>query len=289
MHMTPQVEELITLALAEDLAAGDLTTDSIFTDADRTQGEVLAKSPLVLAGSWVFEAVMRRLSPEVTLRWLVKEGEAVMPRTPLAEIAGPTPAILRGERTALNFIQRMCGVATLTRRYADALQGTSAEVTDTRKTIPGWRALDKYAVRCGGGRNHRFNLGSGVMIKDNHIAAAGSIEAAVAKARALAPHTIRIEVEVDRFDQIEAAVGAGADILLLDNMDDATTARCVERARALAGARPLIIEASGGITLERLPRLAAAGVDIISVGALTHSAVAADISLDLRAATPPGA
>lgn len=284
MYLTPPVEQLITLALDEDLSAGDLTTDAIFTAADRTQGEVLAKSPLVLAGSWVFEAVMRRMSPDVRLTWQIEEGQPVEARTVLASISGPTAAILRGERTALNFLQRMCGVATLTRRYAAALEGSSAEVVDTRKTIPGWRALDKYAVRCGGGRNHRFNLGSGVMLKDNHIAASGSITAAVAKARALAPHTLRVEVEIDSLEQLNEAVDAGADILLLDNMDDATTARCVELARARAGARPLIIEASGGVTLERLPRLAATGVDIISVGALTHSAVAADISLDLRPA-----
>jgi len=282
MLFTPHIDRLIMIALDEDLGAGDLTTDAIFAASDTASGVLLAKSDLVLAGAAVFDKVMGHLSHQIDIRWKAADGDRVANRTVLAELEGPVAAILRAERTALNFIQRMSGVATLTRTYAERLEGTQTAVVDTRKTLPGWRALDKYAVRCGGGRNHRFNLGSGVMIKDNHIAAAGSIAAAVARVRLEAPHTTRIEVEVDRLDQIDEAIDAGTDILLLDNMDTETTARAVLQARARAGARPIIIEASGNITHGRLAELAAAGVDVISVGALTHSAVAVDISLDLR-------
>lgn len=282
MRLSPHVERLIDMALDEDLHGGDATTDAIFGPDQRAEGILLAKTDLVLSGADIFTAVMRRVDPRVEVRWGAQDGDAVADRTAMASLQGPVRAILKGERTALNALQRMCGVATLTRAYARELDGTDTAVTDTRKTLPGWRELDKYAVRCGGGRNHRHNLAGGVMIKDNHIAAAGSIAEAVRRVRALAPHTLKIEVEVDAIAQLDDAVGAGADIILLDNMDDATTAEAVRRARALAGARPILLEASGGITLERLKRLAATGVDLISVGALTHSAKAADISLDLH-------
>lgn len=282
MRLSPHVERLIDMALDEDLKGGDATTDAIFGPDQRAEGTLLAKTDLVLAGSAVFTAVMQRMDPRVEVRWDARDGDSVTDRTTMAAISGPVRAILKGERTALNLLQRMCGVATLTRSYARELDGTDTNVTDTRKTLPGWRELDKYAVLCGGGRNHRYNLGGGVMIKDNHIAAAGSIVEAVRRVRALAPHTLKIEVEVDTIDQLDDAVGAGADIILLDNMDDATTAEAVKRARALAGARPILLEASGGITIERLKSLAATGVDLISVGALTHSAKAADISLDIK-------
>ena len=198
-------------------------------------------------------------------------------------LEGPARSLLMGERTALNFVQRMSGTATLARACVDALPaGSKTRITDTRKTTPGLRALERYAVRAGGAFNHRNDLGSAVMIKDNHIVAAGGITAAVEKARARAPHTSKIEVEVTNLEQLEEALATGAEIVMLDNFDDELTKRAVERVRA-SSHRPLI-EASGGITLERIGRLATIGVDIISVGALTHSAPAADISLDFQIA-----
>jgi nicotinate-nucleotide pyrophosphorylase (carboxylating) len=280
--ITPLVQQLIELALAEDLSAGDATTDAVFDPDQRGQGILLAKTPLVLSGREIFEAVFRRVDPRCAFSWRYADGDSVPEHTILADLEGPVASILKAERTGLNFLQRMSGVATQTRRYVDALAGTQAVVTDTRKTLPGWRLLDKQAVRAGGARNHRYDLGGGVMLKDNHIAAAGSIAAAAQKVRLHAPHTLRVEIEVTNLDELDQAVDAGADIILLDNMDDALLALAIPRARARAGARPLLLEASGGITLERLPALAALGVDLISVGALTHSVKAADISLDLR-------
>lgn len=279
--ITPLVQDLIKLALAEDLSAGDATTDAIF-DADQPgQGQILAKSELVLCGTAIFAEVFTLVDPRCQVTWAAREGALIAAGTVVGHVQGPVASLLKAERTGLNFLQRMSGVATQSRRYAAALEGTDTYVTDTRKTLPGWRILDKQAVRAGGGRNHRYDLGGGVMIKDNHIAAAGSIAAAVERVRAHAPHTLRLEVEVTNLDELDQAVDAGADIILLDNMDDATCAQAVRQARARAGARPILLEASGGITLERLPRLAATGVDLISVGALTHSVTAADISLDL--------
>jgi nicotinate-nucleotide pyrophosphorylase (carboxylating) len=280
--ITPLVQQLIELALAEDLSAGDATTDAVFDPDQRGQGILLAKTPLILSGREIFEAVFRRVDPRCTFSWRYADGDSVPDRATLADLEGPVASLLKAERTGLNFLQRMSGVATQTRRYVDALAGTQAVVTDTRKTLPGWRLLDKQAVRAGGGRNHRYDLGGGVMLKDNHIAAAGSIAAAAQKVRLHAPHTLRVEIEVTNLDELDQAVDAGADIILLDNMDDALLALAIPRARARAGARPLLLEASGGVTLERLPALAALGVDLISVGALTHSVKAADISLDLR-------
>ncbi len=282
--LSVQVERLIELALSEDLNAGDATTDSIFEGTEQSRAELLAKSPLVLCGSRIFTAVMRRVDPSIEVTWHVADGTFVEPRTTLGSIAGPTAAILKAERTALNFLQRMSGVATQAKTYADALRGTETSIVDTRKTLPGWRALDKEAVRCGGGRNHRYNLGSGIMIKDNHIAAAGSIAGAIARVKSVAAHTLRIEVEVENFTQLQEAVEHGADIILLDNMDNPTIAEAVVLAKQWAGARPILLEASGGVTLERLPSLAKTGVDIISSGALTHSAIAADISLNFLSA-----
>ncbi len=283
MWITPHTWQLIDLALSEDLLAGDATTDAIFTDADRTSGELLAKSPLVLCGAQIFDAVMHRVDPRIEVRWAASEGQRVAPGTIMASMSGPTTSILKAERTALNFLQRLSGIATATRCYAEALEGTGTTIVDTRKTLPGWRALDKMAVVVGGGRNHRFNLGSGVMIKDNHIAAAGSITAAVERVRAQIAHTLKIEVEVTSLAELDEAIAAGADIILLDNMTTAQMAACVDRNKALAVGRPALLEASGGITLERLAELAAAGVDLISSGALTHSVTAADISLNLKA------
>jgi nicotinate-nucleotide pyrophosphorylase (carboxylating) len=187
-----------------------------------------------------------------------------------------------GERVALNFVQRMMGISTMAKAYVDAVGAEATRITDTRKTTPGLRPLERYAVRVGGAHNHRDNLGSAVLIKDNHIAASGGVREAIRRAQARAPHTTRIECEVDSLDQLDAAVDAGADIVLLDNMDDVTTAEAVRRVRAARQKRPVLTEASGGITLARVPALAKLGVDLISVGALTHSVIAADIGLDFE-------
>lgn len=284
--ITPDVSRLIDLTLSEDLVGGDPTTDGIFGPDARCVGVVLAKTDLVLAGSEVFDAVMQRVDPAVEVSWRVRDGARVANRTVLADLAGPARAILKGERNALNFLQRMSGVATATRSYVEALAGTDTQVTDTRKTLPGWRSLDKLAVRVGGGRNHRTNLGAGVMIKDNHIAAAGSITDAVERVRARAPHTLKIEVEIDVIAQLHEALDAGADIILLDNMSTAEMRRAVAQVRAHPRGQWVLVEASGGVVLDRVAEIAETGVDFISVGALTHSVIAADISLDLDASAP---
>jgi len=279
--ITPHTQQLIDLALSEDLIGGDATTDSIFSFEDLSSGELLAKVDLVLCGTQIFDAVMRQVDPEVKVEWAFNDGDDVADRDVMAKLSGRSASILKGERTALNFLQRLSGIATQSRLYAAQLEGFDTVIVDTRKTLPGWRSLDKMAVVCGGALNHRFNLSSGVMIKDNHIAAAGSIAEAVERVRKRAPHTLRIEVEVTRMEELEQAVEAGADIIMLDNMSTPQIKACVDRARALSGARPVILEASGGITLERLPELGETGVDVISSGALTHSVIAADISLNL--------
>ena len=278
--LSPHVDQLIHLALTEDLGAGDSTTDALFDGSELSNARLLAKSDLVVCGAAVFDKVMAAVNPAIEVAWTQPDASVVTAGTVIATMTGPTASILRGERTALNFLQRMSGIATLTHRYASALSGSATQIVDTRKTLPGWRELDKLAVRTGGGRNHRMNLGGGVMIKDNHIAAAGSIAAAIQRVRSVAPHTLRIECEVTDMAELIQAVNAGADIILLDNMDNEEVAACVRTARELAGARPIALEASGGITLERLPSLAETGVDYISSGALTHSVTAADISLD---------
>lgn len=278
--LSPLTHQLIDMALSEDLSSGDATTDSLFDGTELAKAHLLAKSDVVICGAEVFDAVMKRVDPMTRVKWIFPDGAEVPRGTVIADMAGAAASILKGERTGLNFLQRLSGIASRTRRYAEALAGTGTQITDTRKTLPGWRELDKLAVRAGGGRNHRMDLGGGVMIKDNHIAAAGSITRAIHAVRSVAPHTLRIECEVTNFDELSEAVEAGADIILLDNMDDAAVQRAVDLARAQAGARPILLEASGGITIERLPDLAATGVDFISSGALTHSVEAADISLD---------
>lgn len=274
------VDVIIDRSLEEDLAGGDLTTECC-VDADRlATAEALAKQELVVCGGEVFARVMQRVEPRIEVDRLHPDGALVPARTVVWRVQGPARGILMAERVALNLVQRMSGIATLARTYAAALpEGSTTRVTDTRKTTPGLRHLERYAVRMGGAHNHRDNLGSAVMIKDNHIVAAGGITAAVERARQLAPHTSRIEVEVTSQGELDEALRAGADVVLLDNMDDDAVRAAVARARAWA--RPPIIEASGGITLARVGVLAEAGVDVISVGALTHSAPAADISLDI--------
>ncbi len=274
------LDAVIDRALGEDLAAGDVTARSTVPADASARAVFVAKSELVVCGLPIAARVFGKLDPAVHWRAHAAEGARVARGTVIAEVAGNARALLGAERTALNLVQRMCGIATTTRRYAEAAAGR-CRVTDTRKTMPGLRALDRYAVRTGGGHNHRNDLGAGVLIKENHIRAAGGIATAIAAARAHAPHGMRIECEVTTLDEVDQALAAAADALLLDNMDDAMVAAALARI-----ARRAIVEVSGNVDLERIDRLAALGVDLISVGALTHSVRAADVSM-LFETTPP--
>jgi nicotinate-nucleotide pyrophosphorylase (carboxylating) len=277
--LTPAVDALITLALEEDLGRGDVTSTAVVDAAATARGEVVAREPLVVAGLAVAVAVFRRVDAAIELTLRAADGEGLEAGAPLMSIAGPAAGVLAAERTALNFLQRLSGVATQSRSYARAVAGTELRVIDTRKTTPGFRLLEKEAVRLGGASNHRFDLGSGVLIKDNHLAVAGSVAEAVSRARRSAPHGLKVEVEVDTLAQLDQALDAGAEVVLLDNFADADIEEAVRRVRARSP-RPLV-EVSGGVTLARLPVLARMGVDLVSVGALTHSARAVDIALDL--------
>ncbi len=277
---TSLFEAAIERALQEDLAGGDLTSEAC-VDPDRTAtATAIAKSPLIVCGGPIFRRTFEMLDPGVTFAALAEEGERAEDRRPIWRVEGRARSLLAAERTALNFVQRMSGTATLARRSVDAVPpGCATRITDTRKTTPGLRALERYAVRTGGAHNHRDQLGSAVLIKDNHIVAAGGITPAIDRARRHAPHTTRVEVEVATLDQLKEALAAGADVVMLDNLGDAETREAVALARARSP-RP-VVEASGNITVERIRTLAEIGVDVISIGALTHSAPAADISLEL--------
>jgi nicotinate-nucleotide pyrophosphorylase (carboxylating) len=270
------IDSIVVRALEEDLGAGDVTTEACVPADALAVGNGVARKAMVACGIPVAERVFKTVDPTVKFTAKMSEGEQVAAGAILYTVEGRARSLLTAERVSLNLIQRMCGVATTTRRYVDALPpGSTTRITDTRKTTPGLRLLERYAVRCGGGHNHRNDLGSAVLIKDNHIVAAGGVKQAITAAKARAPHTSKIECEIDSLDQLEEALTAGADIILLDNMDTATTEEAVKRTRGRA-----LLEASGGITPERVTELAKAGVDAISVGALTHSAPAANISLD---------
>jgi len=276
--ITPQVERLVELAIEEDLGRGDVTTDSLLLEDTVAEGRILAREDLVVCGLELTEYVFARIGPELNLSIMVADGEEVSAGAELILINGPATPMLMAERTALNFLQRLSGVATTTRRYVKLVSATSANarVVDTRKTLPGWRILDKWAVAIGGGGNHRVDLGSGVLIKDNHIVAAGSVWEAVKRAQRLAPHTLRIEVEVSSLDQLDEALEAGADIIMLDNMDEEQLSQAVLRADGRA-----LLEASGGINLDTVAAVALTGVDLVSVGRLTHSARSVDISMEI--------
>ncbi len=276
MILTPAVYRLIDLALEEDLGPGDVTTRTTIGPEIMATAHVRAKEDLIVAGLPVAQAVFARLDGAVNFSPQVSDGARVQPGTVLAVVTGPAALVLQGERVALNFLMRLSGVATWTRRFVAAVGPHPARIVDTRKTMPGWRVLEKYAVRLGGGANHRFGLFDGILIKDNHIAAAGGITPAIQRAREAAPHTLNIEVEVQDLAGLAEAIAAGADIVLLDNMDEATLAAAVR----LAAGR-VRLEASGGMTLDRVARVAATGVDFISVGALTHSAPAVDIHMKI--------
>ena len=270
------LDPLIELAFEEDIGIGDITTDATVPSTRKGIGTFLAKSEGIVAGLPVAERVFEKLDPTLTFHTLVNDGDAVVVGTPIAEIQGSAKSILIGERTALNFLQRLSGIATLTAQFVEVVADYNTKIVDTRKTAAGWRAVQKYAVRVGGAQNHRFGLYDGVLIKDNHIVAAGGITNAVQRARQVVPHTAKIEVEVETVEQVDEALEAGADILLLDNMPPGIMQRVVQAVEDRA-----ITEASGGITLDKVKTVAATGVDLISVGALTHSAMPMDINLTL--------
>ncbi len=275
-------EAIVDLALHEDIGTGDITTLATVPASARAHGTILAKQAGVISGLEVARFVFQRVDATIAFEPLVEDGQHVPAMTPLASVGGPARSLLTAERTALNLLQRLSGVATVTARYVAETDGSPSRVVDTRKTTPGLRLLEKIAVQHGGGHNHRFGLADGVLIKDNHLAAIGGpdrVTKAIRGARELAPHTLKIEVEVATLAELDEAIAAGADVILLDNMTDEQVAEAV--ARRNAAAPRILLEASGGITLDRIRRLAATRVDLISCGALTHSAPALDISLDL--------
>lgn len=271
------VDELVRRALLEDIGPGDITTEATIP-ADRScTAVIMAKEEGVLCGQQVAEATFRALDPHLTYEVLLPEGSEVTPGQAVARITGSARSVLMAERVALNFLQRMSGIATTTRNLSDSIKYYHARLVDTRKTTPGLRMIEKYAVRVGGGLNHRYGLHDAVLIKDNHIAVAGGVREAVVAARKATSHTSRVEVEVESLEQLQEALDAGADIILLDNMDTETMKKAVEMVAGKA-----ITEASGGITAANLVEVAKTGVDIISMGALTHTIKALDLSLDIQ-------
>ena len=273
-----ELRALVKSALDEDSAFNDLTTLATVVSDRHARGRLVARATGVLCGVPLAVEAFCQLDPKVTIRVDREDGSRLEPGDSVLYLSGHARALLAAERVALNFMQRLSGVASLTARYVDAVRGTSAKILDTRKTTPGWRLLEKYAVRAGGGTNHRLNLSSAVLIKDNHLAAVdGDVGIAVRRARDLAPAGTKVEVECDRIEQVRAALDAGADIILLDNMSPSQMGECVRLVNGRA-----ITEASGGVNLDTVRRIAETGVDWISVGALTHSAPALDLALDFE-------
>ncbi len=268
------VRKIIRRALEEDIRSGDVTTSAALTGSETGQGTALAKEDLVVAGLDVFCEVFRVRDAGLVFETELSDGAWAPCGTVLATVSGSLSSILTAERVALNLFQRMCGIATLTKQFVDAVAGTKAKILDTRKTLPGLRILDKYSVRAGGGQNHRYGLYDGVLIKDNHIEAAGGIAQAVRRVRGRAPLMVKIEVEVKNLAEVEEALAAGAEIIMLDNMTVGEMRQAVEVVSGRA-----LVEASGNVTLPTVKPIASTGVDFISSGALTHSARAADISL----------
>lgn len=271
------LDAFLDLALAEDLGSGDITTLCTVPGERRVRGRYMAREPGVVCGLPAVRRIFEKLDGGIAFTPLVREGATVKKGEALATVEGNARGILSGERTGLNLLQRLSGIATRTAEAVRAVQGTKAGITDTRKTTPGLRALEKYAVRCGGGCNHRFSLSDGILIKDNHIVAAGGVAPAIKAARATAPHTLKVEVEVETLDMLREALEAGADIVMLDNMDNAAMADAVR----LVGGRALV-EASGNMGDRDLAAVAATGVDFISIGALTHTVRSMDIGLDFE-------
>jgi nicotinate-nucleotide pyrophosphorylase (carboxylating) len=271
------VRRIIGSAFREDIGFGDITTTAVLTGEETGEAAALAKSEIVVAGIDVFKEAFSYRDKQIRVTGSFTDGQRAEKGSILAEISGNLQSILTAERVALNFFQRMCGIATLTRQYVDQVRGTHAKILDTRKTVPGLRYLDKYSVRTGGGANHRFGLCDGVLIKDNHIAAAGGISRALARVHGRIPHTLKVEIEVKNLHELEEALSAGADVIMLDNM----TIEEMHKAVSLVDGR-VPLEASGNVTLTNVKQIAETGVDFISVGRLTHSAPAADISLIIK-------
>jgi nicotinate-nucleotide pyrophosphorylase (carboxylating) len=276
IHVSPQIERLIRDALDEDIGAGDLATMATISAEARGKGLFRAKKDGVVAGLVLLDRIFYFIDHRVEVRLLVKDGAAVTSGMVVAEAVGPVRALLLGERTALNFLQQLSGTATLTRKLVDAVKDFSCKVLDTRKTTPGLRTLQKYAVRMGGGTNHRIGLYDAALVKDNHIEATGSIAGAVAAVRRHAPFMAKVEVEAGNMTQVQEAIDAGADVIMLDNMNLAQMSEAVKLINKRAG-----VEASGGITLESIRQVAETGVDFISSGALTHSAPVVDFNMKI--------
>ncbi len=272
-----EIDRIVTMALAEDIGNGDITGEACVPPKTTIKGRFIAKETGVICGLFVVERVFNALDTNITFTPRVTEGQEINGGTVIADIKGPAQSILAGERVALNLLQRMSGIATKTAAAVAAIANTKTKITDTRKTTPLLRILEKYAVRCGGGQNHRFGLFDGILIKDNHIAAAGGIASAVAAARERIPHTLKIEVETTTPKEIDEAIQAAADIIMLDNMSIEEMTQAVKQIAGRA-----LTEASGNMGDQDLATVAAAGVDLISIGALTHSAHALDISLKLK-------
>ena len=272
------IDRIIRLALEEDLGSGDLTTNTVVRPESKGRAVLIAKQDLILAGLPVFKRTFEIVNSDTRFESFFEDGQSVSQNSKVCEISAPVQAILKAERTGLNLLQRMSGIATLTRKYEEQIRGFKARVLDTRKTTPGLRVLDKYSVRMGGGYNHRFGLYDGVIIKDNHIHAAGSITKALSLCRKSIPHALKIEIEVEDLEGVAEALQAGADIIMLDNMSVDEIKKAVELVKGQS-----VLEVSGNVSLENIKSIAATGVDLISVGALTHPAPAADLSLELIA------
>jgi nicotinate-nucleotide pyrophosphorylase (carboxylating) len=274
----------VNTALAEDLGRGDITSRSTVRPGIKARGQFLAKQDFVLAGLEVADAVFAAFDPHLQVETTVTDGDELKSGKVFARVTGDAQTLLAAERTALNFLQQLSGIATVTHKYTQAIAGSQASIVDTRKTTPGLRMLEKYAVTCGGGKNHRFGLDDGVLIKDNHIALAGGLTEALRRAREAAGHLHKIEIEVASLEQVREALQAGADIIMLDNMSPAQVKQCVDLvSETEKEKRRTLLEASGGITLTNVREYAETGVDLISIGALTHSAPAVDISFKIKA------
>ncbi len=279
--LSPEVERIIDAALSEDIGHGDVTTSILIPHDIAAKGIITAEDDIVLAGLAIADEVFKRLDADALFQGLASDGDSIGAGTVIARVSGKGKALLTGERVALNFLQRLSGIATLSKRYADAVKGLPVRIVDTRKTTPGLRCLEKYAVRAGGCFNHRYGLFDGVLIKENHIALTSGVEDAVSIAKMNCPHTVKVEVEVRNLDEVKGAVKAGADIIMLDNMDVPKMREAVRLIRAHKE-REILIEASGGMSLDRVRDVALTGVDIISVGALIHSAAWVNISMDIE-------
>jgi nicotinate-nucleotide pyrophosphorylase (carboxylating) len=275
--MDPYLKKLIEETLSEDLGNGDVTSEAIIPADAASTADIKAKQDLVLAGLDVARDVFHYLDPAIQFTPLAKDGDRIKSGAVLARVSGKTRILLAGERAALNLLQHLSGIATLTSRYAEQLKGTKAQILDTRKTLPGLRQLEKYAVRMGGGKNHRFGLYDGILIKDNHITAAGSIAKAIGLARRNSHHLLKVEVETKNLDEVREALAAQADVVMLDNM---SVEMMKEAVKLISG--KALVEASGNVTLETVRAIAETDVDFISSGSLTHSAPAADVSMKIK-------